>query len=624
MPEYEGKGRRIPWERVLTAAALALIPWISVLISLAADHRGLQDVSLIASEWNDELFYYKMTEGVVNCGIPRGFFGFNESTAQYLSFASWSPVILLPWILWGKLFGWGLLSPILCNLVFLSISLFAYGWMVRPRWMQALLFGVLYCSFGFFSRFTLSAMPEMNLIALLVLYMAFVTVGAGRDGKDRHAVGAMLTAALLTWMRPYYLLLLIYPLYLILRKKRSAFRIAISAMAVLFTVIVYALIGKFLSAPYLEDLYYTDWIKGFSGGLGAGIAGTYHQLRNALSQVLALCRTALAGGGGYGRQYFSFLVVLFLEAASCICSLVLCILARKKGAATATSEEIAAQDQAAGGQGAVKDTVAGGQAAGQDDRAAFRLGLQLQILLLNAGFFGADLLMYRIPQGGRHTLALIAAVLLCFVSVDAGDHTAPESGTDAAHDSQTVPETDKAQDGKALPAKLRKYLPSAVVTLVLIAAFLPMTVIRAKEADPYLFAVPYARPVTDRGPAAAPAEGIIRNYLVHFTEYEDLEEELSALPSVDKSQLSFDNTVIWMISDHTGEDLTIQRWQLYYALPAGYGINLCTADYVAEHFAQLRSGYIGVIPGSDTEMRCREAGYEVIASVADLVIYRLH
>ncbi len=613
MAEPAGKGRWIPWERVLTAALLALIPWISVLISLAADHRGLQDVSLVASEWNDELFYYKMTEAVVKCGIPRGFFGFNESTAQYLSFASWSPVILLPWILWGKIFGWGLLSPILCNLMFLSIALFVFGWMVRPRWVQTLLFGILYCSFGFFSRFTLSSMPEMNLIALLVLYMAFVTVGAGSEGKDRHAVGAVITAVLLTWMRPYYLLLLIYPLYLILRKKRSACRIVISAVAVLGTVIVYALIGKYLSAPYLEDLYYTDWIKGFSGGLGAGIAGTYHQLRNALSQVLALCRTALAGGGGYGRQYFCFLVVLFIETVGCICSLVICISARKKRQATATSGDSTVQDKDAGGQTTV-----------QADRNGFRLGLQLQILLLNAGFFGADLLMYRIPQGGRHTLALIAVALLSFLSVDAGGCTDTSRGTNDPQSSEKAPGTDKVQDSKALPAKLRKYLPSSVVTLILIATFLPMTVIHAKEADPYLFAVPYAKPSTGRGPSTAPAEGIIHNYLVHFTEYADLEELLSELPPVDKKPLSFDNTVIWMISDHTGNDLTIQRWQLYYALPAGYGINLCTADYVAEHFAELQSGYIGVIPGSDTEMRCREAGYESIATVADLVIYKLH
>ena len=96
---------------VVKAVLMALLPLLCCLVRTAAEGRSIGQVYLPSSEWNDELFYFKQVEGIVNYGFPRGYFGFNESHALQLSFAAWSPVLVFPWILWGLLFGWNLLMP---------------------------------------------------------------------------------------------------------------------------------------------------------------------------------------------------------------------------------------------------------------------------------------------------------------------------------------------------------------------------------------------------------------------------------------------------------------------------------------------------------------------------------
>ena len=70
---------------LLKAVLMALLPLLCCLVRTAAEGRSIGQVYLPSSEWNDELFYFKQVEGIVNYGFPRGYFGFNESHALQLS-----------------------------------------------------------------------------------------------------------------------------------------------------------------------------------------------------------------------------------------------------------------------------------------------------------------------------------------------------------------------------------------------------------------------------------------------------------------------------------------------------------------------------------------------------------
>ena len=54
------------------AVVLALLPVFYAVIRCLMDGKGIGDLYLPASTWNDELFYYKLTENVVNYGYPQG------------------------------------------------------------------------------------------------------------------------------------------------------------------------------------------------------------------------------------------------------------------------------------------------------------------------------------------------------------------------------------------------------------------------------------------------------------------------------------------------------------------------------------------------------------------------
>ncbi len=169
------EGKRFWEKRYVTLAKsllLALLPLLCCVVYCASQGRGIGEVYLPSSVWNDELFYYKQVEGIVNYGYPQGYFGFNESHALKLSFAAWSPVLVFPWIIWGFLFGWNLMSPVICNIFLMMLCCFLFVWLVRPSWKQLGILTFLFCLYTPFVRYMLSSMPEVICFAMLIIFYA--------------------------------------------------------------------------------------------------------------------------------------------------------------------------------------------------------------------------------------------------------------------------------------------------------------------------------------------------------------------------------------------------------------------------------------------------------------------
>ena len=94
--------RHVLW---IQAVIMGLLPLLCCVVHCASQGYTIHDVYLPASEWNDELFYFKQVEAMLEYGYPYGYFGFNESHALKLSFAAWSPVLVFPWLILGKFSG---------------------------------------------------------------------------------------------------------------------------------------------------------------------------------------------------------------------------------------------------------------------------------------------------------------------------------------------------------------------------------------------------------------------------------------------------------------------------------------------------------------------------------------
>ena len=509
----------------IAALLLALVPAVCAWLYCLIDRQYFSQIYLPASFWNDELFYYKMTESVLEYGYPQGYFGFNESHGMYLSFAAWSPVLLVFWAIWGFFFGWNLLSPMICNVALLSVSLLLFSLLVKPDKKQSLMIALLYTTFMPITRFALSCIPEAELFALFIVFLG-LAVACQRKYRG-WMIGTMFALVMLmTWMRPYLILLLLTPAVLLFGKNRKKALLWTGVIAAV-TMVVYAMISHFFSAPYLEDLFYTEWIKVyFEQGILAGLHYTVWKLYMSLRTVAELIRANLIVKSGLyfaaGLYYFIFLLLLLL------------LLMRVVG------------------------------------RILYKnwkgFLLEGQMLLCMIGFFAADLLMYRIREGGRHTLVYIVG-FLCLLPL------------------------------AEISKKTRMYLAFGTAVV-----FLGLFIFRGNV--PYEFAVPYS---TEE----------------YRAELENMAEQLSENMVLTGEAPNYGNTVIWVLSETIDGTSEMVDFGAYYAVPKGFGINLCAEAYLDENLEDLQSRYIGVTPGGGFESRIKTAGGMEVGRCKTLVVYKL-
>lgn len=308
----------------------AMLPVVCCAVRAALSGHTIGDVYLPNSEWNDELFYYKQVEGIVKYGYPQGYFGFNESHGLKLSFAAWSPVLIAPWIVWGLLFGWNLLSPVLCNILLMTFACLLFVWLARPTWKQLGILTVLFCAYTPFTRYMMSGMPEIICMShLIVFYGLALNYGRNCDaeGRERQSRTALIwmfvLAAYLTLMRPYMVLFLLLPCFYWIR---SAYRrgklwqgIIGSGCVCGVTVGCYALIKHYFGAEYFAPLFFTDWITTFfTDGIGAGVknlVGTlYYKGLDFCAHLRQGIRSGLASGAFFGGYLVTMALLIWQSA----------------------------------------------------------------------------------------------------------------------------------------------------------------------------------------------------------------------------------------------------------------------------------------------------------------------
>ena len=384
---------------LLKAVLMALLPLLCCLVRTAAEGRSIGQVYLPSSEWNDELFYFKQVEGIVNYGFPRGYFGFNESHALQLSFAAWSPVLVFPWILWGLLFGWNLLSPVICNIVLLTITMFVFVWLVKPTWKQLGILTVLFSLYSLFVRYMLSGMPEVICFSLLILFYGLAMSYLKKESCGK-LTAMFVISVLLTLMRPYMLLFLALACYFWICRNKKAGWIG-SILIVAATGITYALIKHYLGAEYFTPLFYTDWITTFfTDGIGAGFRNLFGTL---YWKGLEFYRHCIEGGrnglasGAFFDGYLLVLLILLVQSFLDIRTL-----RRAKRV-----ERIAMEPE----DKKVREALFGPYTLTEDRKRELHNQLVIEVhfaLSLIAMLF-AHLLMYKMVEGSKHFLTFIAA-----------------------------------------------------------------------------------------------------------------------------------------------------------------------------------------------------------------------
>ena len=361
-------------KRIIIALILGCLPLLYAILRPFFDGHSLNSVWIGASEWNDELFYFKQVDAMVKYGIPQGYFGFNESHGLYLTFAAWSPVLLMPWALFGKIFGFSMITPVVVNIIMLSVAMFLFGFYAKLDYVKTAMAAVLFFLFVPFSRYLLSGMPEIIVISLLLIVTALM-VGYDEDGVDRGKYGKIIAMFillfLLTLMRPYLIMFMIVPVFYLVRKTKHGYWI--SPIVVVATLFVYLIINKAFGAPYFTPLYRTDWLKAFiNQGFAGGVLETLRTLKQYGYNVTLNMIDGVVNGlcpGAYFVTHCMFIGIFFID-------FIMKLVKKEKGRF-----------------------------------------ISFTMLFTNLGMFFAILLMYKLFEGSKHLLTFIAVDIFVMVAV---------------------------------------------------------------------------------------------------------------------------------------------------------------------------------------------------------------
>lgn len=383
---------------MIKAVAVSLLPVLCCLVYCGIQGKSISDVYLPACEWNDELFYYKQVEAIINYGYPQGYYGFNESHALKLSFAAWSPVLVWPWILWGLLFGWNLLSPIICNIVLLTLACFLFVWLVKPTWRQLGILTLLFCLFSRFVRYMLSGMPEIICFAMLIVFYGLVINYLERE-KNYKLVLLFVISGLLVLMRPYMLLFLLLPAFLWVRRSKWKGLIG-STVVLVVTVGIYALIKRYLGAEYFAPLFFTEWITTFfTEGIGEGIHNFFGTLYYMGLDFLRHMQRGFQYGLASGAYFAGYLVMMGILLWQTIADWR--VFRRGKAAQSEANRQSEALKK--------NDDTALRKSADSGQSLQTRLIVEAHLAFAFVGMLFALLLMYKLTEGSKHLLTFMAA-----------------------------------------------------------------------------------------------------------------------------------------------------------------------------------------------------------------------
>lgn len=548
---------------LIKSLILGLLPVLCCLVYCAMQGKGIGDVYLPGSEWNDELFYYKQVESIVKFGYPQGYFGFNESHALKLSFAAWSPVLVFPWIVWGLLFGWNMMSAVVCNILLMTLACFLFVWLVRPTWKQLGIVTLLFCLYTPFVRYMLSVMPEVICFSMLIIFYS-LAVNYQRREKIYKLVLLFVLSGLLTLMRPYCLLFMLLPMFFWIRK--SKWKGALGSFAVLGVVLgLYACIKHYFGAEYFAPLFFTDWVEAFfDGGIFAGIRYTlgklYYMGMDFINHTVRGFKMGLASGAFFAGFLVCMLVLVLQSFAD------FGKLRRQWKAWHAQGEEVKVEEVPLEKKARRKWLRGFGEflEKNADGSKLFDwLIIEVHLALSFIAMLFALLLMYKLTEGSKHLLTFMAVAVFLIALMDT------------------------------------KFFKKAVLVGVTFAYFYTVMAV-----NPYDYQVPFA----DKQRVA---------------DVEAWRETLAGeLVLKGDNVPNYENVVIWTFNDIIDGTAVNTQWQLLYALPEGFGISCCMADYVTENFDSLQSKYICVVPGGVIEEKCILAGFEKIAENKNAVLYQ--
>ncbi|MBQ2801083.1 MAG: hypothetical protein IJF03_06820 [Lachnospiraceae bacterium] len=297
-----------------------LTPWISGMVYCLMQNISILEIYNPGGYWNDEVSYYKQIEGMVENGIPKGYFAYNDSKAPIGSMGPWCILLFLPYAFYGKIFGWSYISPILCNILFLTLGFLGFMFFSKKDCKTLLAVSVLYIFNPLLTRYLLSGMAEPFFFMCMLLYAGLVIRcwEEEKENKLRYIIGIFGLCGYLTIIRPYVVILLIIPTIELvkLKGKKSIF---VSGIIMSLGVALFYIINSNFCAPYFTAMPYVASIELLkSGQFISAIEYLWLSFVDYIKTIVFYVEKTFSIGYAEGEMYAYYGVYLLLVIVQCI------------------------------------------------------------------------------------------------------------------------------------------------------------------------------------------------------------------------------------------------------------------------------------------------------------------
>lgn len=284
-------------KRILAIICVVTFPVLAIMLCKVVGTDVL-NIYLPAGWCSDEVSYYKQIEAMIEYGMPGGYWGYNESTARIGTFGHWTVLGFIPYYIIGKLLGWTFLTPIICNLFFMSMASLAWYALSRPTPEQVIGWIMLSASLPVLCRYSLAAMLEALIVAMGIVLVGLTVKAIYYSTNVECILGIIyLIVFLLTIPRPYFIVFMFIPCLVLWGNKKY---VLISAALSVLSAFFYFLSDYLWCAPYYSV--------------------SNHDLFGNFGKVVNYIITRNAGEGGmvYGYGYLFMVAVIMISGVNII------------------------------------------------------------------------------------------------------------------------------------------------------------------------------------------------------------------------------------------------------------------------------------------------------------------
>ncbi len=240
---------------------IVFLPFIMIGLVLFLNGYKL-NFSMLLPVWNDEVGWWNQVNAMVHYGKTLGYNGYNGTHAVFGTSGPWGPFALLPYFLFGKIFGWKLYSMAVANMSFLSLALFIYCFLTKPGNRQKIYLIIIYSFMMITVGYSMTSMSEGLRYALgiilagLLIWIERRTQENGYKLDLRNFLVYSLIAILVYYaVFVYMIFALTIPLFcwFIFRKINPLLRAAISFFVTVVLTVIANYISILISAPYVTS-----------------------------------------------------------------------------------------------------------------------------------------------------------------------------------------------------------------------------------------------------------------------------------------------------------------------------------------------------------------------------------